>query len=319
MLGMIEADSMDDLYAGLYNIVASNGMDYSPRGKACIELRPFVFQINMPQYGLYTGRSRRLNYRFLAIETLCYLSGISGNLHTQLILDANKNMAFAVNPETQLFDGAYGPALRQSMGVVIDTLKKDLYSRQAVASIWSYTTAKSHVAGDSKDVPCTCLLQFLVEKNRHGGSDMLSMNVYMRSNDLNWGSPYDVAAFCIIQTFVADILGLEYGYYNHMAGSLHFYEDGNSDGERPPTIADPSVERWIPELHLPSIANCDISSWDEIEDVTRDMCEHILLQRNAGVDWKDVELITSKVHGIQLMQKTFQDLIRFRHEKIEKP
>ena len=45
----------------------------------------------------------------------------------------------------------------------------------------------------------------------------------MRSNDLNWGTPYDIAAFTCIQCQMASCLGISVGKYHHSVGSLHYY------------------------------------------------------------------------------------------------
>jgi thymidylate synthase len=47
----------------------------------------------------------------------------------------------------------------------------------------------------------------------------------MRSNDLLWGTPYDVNGFCFIQEMLASWLGVELGNYIHQAGSMHLYEE----------------------------------------------------------------------------------------------
>lgn len=277
-------DGMDDAYHGLVSFVSAKGTRYQPRDRMCVEVRPATFELAQPEYGLYSGRSRRLNYRFMAVETLLYLAGLGGEPHARLILDANPAMAFATNPDTGHFDGAYGPQLVQSLPAIQDLLRKDPHTRQAVASIWS-PDVPTRLAG-SKDVPCTCLLHFMTEHD-NDGEPMLSLHVYMRSNDLNWGTPYDVAAFTTVQLAMAGGLGLRAGRYYHTCGSLHYYEEhpANDQGERPPTLAPTSTENWIP--NLPAAAWEDGRNIRVVIQDAETACQQLLSHRGSGRLWRD--------------------------------
>ena len=57
-----------------------------------------------------------------------------------------------------------------------------------------------------------------------GVLEKLNMHVYMRSNDIVWGTPYDVFVFTTIQKVFANTLGIPVGKYYHTATSLHMYE-----------------------------------------------------------------------------------------------
>ena len=72
---------------------------------------------------------------------------------------------------------------------------------------------------ESKDIPCTCVLQFLVRDDR------LHLVVMMRSNDAFIGLPHDLFAFTMLQEVVARSLDVELGTYRHMVGSLHIYKN----------------------------------------------------------------------------------------------
>ena len=97
---------------------------------------------------------------------------------------------------------------------LINTLKRDLDSRQAVLSIHE----PRDIAACSKDIPCTCVIQFLVRDNK------LNCIVYMRSNDLYLGLPYDVFSFTMLQELLAKQLNVGLGSYRHCVGSLHVYK-----------------------------------------------------------------------------------------------
>lgn len=302
---------MDVAYDSIRNSVEQDGAKYGPRGKSCVELRPACFTIRHPQYSLYTGQSRRLNYRFYAIETLLYLAGVGGQQHAKLILAANPNMEFALNKDLGLFDGAYGQWLATSLIDAEAALERDLYTRQAVASIWSPTMFRS--LKNSRDLPCTCTLQFLVER-LHDGTELLGMVVNMRSNDINWGTPYDVPAFAAIQIAMAERFNLGVGTYTHIAGSLHYYEDGNSDGERPPTLAPRSKETWFSEYELLTVPTPD--GHRQIVD----LMGHCRAMVNVIEQWLDSgqRLSSFKLEGPLENDKYMQHwawLIRFQHGK----
>lgn len=234
--------NMNEAYPALVKTAMDTGEKANPRGFTCRELRPFSFTLLDPSRSIYGGRSRRLSARFWAIETLSYLAGLGRRKwHAELLVMANRGMASYRNEETGLFDGAYGPRIAQSLPAVVELLKRDPDSRQAVCSIWSPGIPSS------KDVPCTVMLHFVRSRGR------LDLVVYMRSNDLNWGTPYDVPAFCAIQLHVARLLGWPVGSYHHHCGSLHVYENENDDKGQPgpPRLAvdgESWEERIVPAL-----------------------------------------------------------------------
>jgi thymidylate synthase len=108
------------------------------------------------------------------------------------------------------------------MDTVIDLLKHKKDTRQAVIQIFD----ASDLQKPNKNVPCTCTLQFLAR----GGK--LHMFANMRSNDAYLGLPHDIFAFTIIQELVARSISHEIGRYSHAVGSLHLYEDHESQARR---------------------------------------------------------------------------------------
>lgn len=111
--------------------------------------------------------------------------------------------------------GNYGKRISGCLKTVIEKLKKDNNSRSAVLNIYN----NSDLFMLTKDIPCTETIQFFVRDNK------LHMIVNMRSNDMVWGTPYDVFMFTNLQMVIANTLGLEYGCYYHNVGSIHLYDD----------------------------------------------------------------------------------------------
>lgn len=104
----------------------------------------------------------------------------------------------------------------------VSLLKKDPDTRQAVLPIFD----TFDLGMETKDMPCTLSLQFLVR----GGK--LDLVVNMRSNDLWFGGVYDMFCFTAIQELMANELGIPMGTYYHHVGSFHLYEKNAESIER---------------------------------------------------------------------------------------
>ncbi len=113
----------------------------------------------------------------------------------------------------------YGPRIRNWNGVdqlryVVDTLKADPLSRQAVIAIWDPVVDTT----PGKDKACNTFLQF----QSRGGLLYLTVNV--RSNDVMWGwSGINAFEWSTLQEMVASLLGIQVGDLTFNIGSLHLY------------------------------------------------------------------------------------------------
>lgn len=101
---------------------------------------------------------------------------------------------------------------------MIEILKRKPDSRQAVVQLFDADDLSR-----TKDVPCTCTLQFLLRGGR------LELVVHMRSNDAFLGLPHDLFAFTMLQELVARSLAAELGTYSHFVGSLHLYDERRAE------------------------------------------------------------------------------------------
>jgi len=185
------------------------------------------------QMTFLTNERRALDPAYAAAELLWYLSRAS---------DIEMLLAYAPQYEkfaeegTLIAHGAYGSRLKNNLerttdGVVeydlldlaVEHLRTEPNSRQCLVPIftpedlWRATPSVS-LQTKPRDIPCTGSWTFY---NVNGRLDMV---VYMRSNDVWLGLPYDVFTFTCVQRLVADELGLEVGFYTHHVGSLHLYD-----------------------------------------------------------------------------------------------
>lgn len=251
-------ETFDDAYRLLIDYVHAEGFWCTPRGHACKELRPASFTIKDATRMTYTGNERKLNYRLVMLETLSYVSGVCNTNTTNMICTVNPNMVQFVNKNTNVFQGAYGPRLAHGLEKAYNALTEDPWTRQAVASVWNNEEDRVTV-----DLPCTLSFHFFAVPIMDG-DDMidkrLDMHVYMRSNDLNWGTPYDLAAFGEIQCMMARALGMKPGQYHHTAGSLHFYRDAMPTVDLTPAHNDRTKIAIKDELFV-SNKTSNVASW----------------------------------------------------------
>ena len=180
-------------------------------------------------------------------------------------------------------DGAYGPRIFDNkyglsqFESVVQKLKAKPSSRQAVIQIFD----GQDILKASKDVPCTCTLQFFIRNNR------LNMFTTMRSNDVFIGMPHDIFVFTMIQEILARRLGLELGDYRHAVGSLHLYEENLQGAEQY------LKEGWQPSTTMmPSMPTCDPSDGIEtllkVESSIREARATDIDKMDMAEYWKDL-------------------------------
>lgn len=201
-------DSMPEAYRAILKHLLDFGKNVSPRGMVTKEIIGYSFSLEHPEYNVVTQATRKVSLPFMAAEGMWILSGSND---ARLITPYNSNIG-KFSDDGLFFRGAYGPKVMDQMPYIIQTLRDDPESRQALLTIWRERP------GPSKDIPCTITMQFFVRDQR------LHMVVYMRSNDAWLGLPYDVYNFTLIQRYVASLLKVDIGQYHHHVGSLHLYE-----------------------------------------------------------------------------------------------
>lgn len=132
-----------------------------------------------------------------------------------------------LSDDGQTNNSAYGYLMKYAHGfdqieTIIKLLTTDPESRRAVINL---NVPNPNVI-TTKDEPCTIALQFLLRNGK------LNCTAIMRSNDIWFGFPYDVAFFTELQKYIADRLMVDYGTYTHFVTSLHLYERNYGDIEK---------------------------------------------------------------------------------------
>lgn len=207
---MITGRTFAEVYDKLLISLLEEGKEVSPRGMLTKELMQETFCIEDPNSSLIYIPGRNFSLVHAIHESLLIFCDDN---HVKVAGYFNKNIAQFSDDGTTLY-GSYGHRIATRMQGVLGKLKEDHDTRQALLTI--------HRVDDSivktKDPPCTITLQFTIRDEK------LNMHVYMRSNDIVWGTPYDVFVFTTIQKVFANTLGIPIGKYYHTATSLHMYE-----------------------------------------------------------------------------------------------
>ena len=206
-------------WQSIYYGLNKDGHESAPRGLKVRETLGCNFYIMNPKDNLVYNSFRVASPYYLAQEYFWYLSG------SRKVEDISKYSKFwerIANPDgtinsnygAYIFNKDYYPINGMSQWeYLIDTLKRDPDSRQAILQI-PITPFKG-----TKDVCCTSSLQFFIRDNK------LHMITYMRSNDIVLGFTNDITFFTSLQINLAEILGVELGWYRHVVGSMHVYEN----------------------------------------------------------------------------------------------
>jgi thymidylate synthase len=194
------------------NVYHQENREHEPRDRQTKELIGHQTHWDMAKPVVACQR-RKVGYRFMTAEAAWVLSG--SNLLAPVLRYAGYLSNFSDDGVT--LSGAYGPKFVDQTRYVVGCLLKDPHSRQAVATLWRERP------GDSKDIPCTIALQWLI---RNG---LLNCVVTMRSSDAWLGIPYDVFTFSCMSAAVAIRLRQLGGRVDRLgvltitAGSQHLY------------------------------------------------------------------------------------------------
>ncbi|MEN9328282.1 MAG: thymidylate synthase [Candidatus Parcubacteria bacterium] len=101
---------------------------------------------------------------------------------------------------------------------VIDQIKKNPFSRRLIVTAWNPAEIGDIVKHGGLP-PCHTLFQFYVVDNK------LSCQLYMRSNDLFLGAPFNIASYSLLTMMVAQVTGLQVGEYIHTMADAHLYSN----------------------------------------------------------------------------------------------
>lgn len=251
--------TIDELWYEALLSILSRGHELPSRDGPTKEVLGYVARLSNPRAHFLFNPIRRVNPSYAAAELLWFLSG-QRTVHAltpyapQYVRFCNEACLYvneagdellpvhtyshthtpfgSYKPDTLYAHGAYGYRLARQFGGrcqlenIIRMLQADPMSRQAVITLYDAgMDQEKATSGDKKDIPCTLSLNFILRDGK------LNCQGTMRSNDIWLGLPHDIWAFTSIQLLVAEALGVEVGWYQHSAMSLHLYDRNRAKAE----------------------------------------------------------------------------------------
>jgi len=224
---------VNDINVQVYQLLDdldSVGMHSSPRGQKVVEATLCTLDID-PTLPVMVFKDRPFNWKYLAGEIAWY---IKRETKPKFIENFSSFWSKLTNPDGTInsnyghillgdhpgssYDDKWRKPVNQ-MQWVYDTLKKDQFSRQAIA----FLNSPHYQYENNKDFVCTFYMNFWIRKN------YLDMKVQMRSNDIFFGLSYDAPWFSLMQQSMYLNLKkiypeLKLGMYHHSADNIHYYE-----------------------------------------------------------------------------------------------
>lgn len=255
----VRAEGINALYKRtIMDLLDKPSYTVSPRGLKINEELNAVLILGNPRKRVVNLKERKLSKRYLAGEFCFYMAG-SDELS---FISHYSKFWNKISDNNKTVNSCYGKKLFHEINrwdisqfnYAKEQLLKDSDSRKAIATIYNRGDANLN----TKDNPCTISLQFFIRDNQ------LMLTVYMRSNDIWLGTPYDIGFFTMVQELMLIRLqrikykDLTLGTYTHFVGSLHLYE---RHFEKAKEIATSSPTK-IGNIEMPFMTN---KTWEELD------------------------------------------------------
>jgi thymidylate synthase len=181
-----------------------------------------VFGYQM-RYNLADGfplvTSKKVYFKGLAVEMLWFLKGDTNikylNDNKVRIWDAwadeDGNLGPVYGKQWINWQGANGKTFNQ-IAAVIESIKTSPGSRRHIVNAWNVGEIDQMALP-----PCHMFYQFYVAEGR------LSCQLYVRSNDLFLGAPFNIAQYSLLVHMIAQQCDLEPGELVYTIGDAHIY------------------------------------------------------------------------------------------------
>jgi len=218
------------------------------------------------------------NWKWCFQELFDRMSGVFGMAHEY----QNPGLAYQYRPawkrklakENGEFHYAYGECYAKQVPVTIKLLKKEKTTREAIINMWhDHYLLK---VPDYNRRPCTLTLHFIRR------DDKLHLYVNMRTNDIINLLPYDVWHHTFLQRYIASVLGLEVGSYNHFATHM-YYPKRRELPERN------YLEKFVNELENVNEMQYEITKTSQGRDLHGSMEKQYAMYNEALPNLDDIE------------------------------
>src|SRR3989344_208624 len=177
------------------------------------------FSIDIEKEGFPILTLRKIPVKIFVAEQIWFISG--SRKPEDFLRDFTKIWDDFTNPG-DVVTVAYGYRWRKhfgrdQLGKLIELLENEPSSRHGVVVTWDPST--DGLGGVvKKNVPCPYAFTVNIMAGR------LNLHNIVRSNDMILGFPHDVAGFALLQTILAQRLGVKPGVYSHSISNAHIYD-----------------------------------------------------------------------------------------------
>lgn len=97
---------------------------------------------------------------------------------------------------------------------LVNNIKNNPNSRRLIVSAWNVGEVEKMALP-----PCHCFFQFYVAEGK------LSCQLYIRSNDVFLGMPFNIASYSLLTMMLAQVCGLKAGELVYTNGDVHIYKN----------------------------------------------------------------------------------------------
>lgn len=183
-------------------------------------LSVFGYQMRFDlQAGFPLVTTKKVYFKGLAIEMLWFLQGgtntrylVDNNVHIwDAWADADGNLGPVYGKQWVSWAGPDGQAINQ-IAAVVESIRTNPDSRRHIVNAWNVADLPSMALP-----PCHMFYQFYVAEGR------LSAQLYVRSNDLFLGAPFNIAEYALLIHMMAQQCDLDVGELVYTIGDAHIY------------------------------------------------------------------------------------------------
>jgi thymidylate synthase len=210
--------------------------------------------------------AKRTPFKAVIAELLWFLSG-STNVKDLQAMNCSIWDEWA-DPETGELGPIYGSMWRgthdkqpiDQISALVDTLKRDPYSRRHLVSSWipellprsGVAPSKQPAEGRQALPPCHTMFQVYMDQDPVRGGFFMDLQLYQRSADMFLGVPFNIASYSALLMMLADQVGATPRAFVHTLGDYHLYEN-HVEGAREMVSREPVPLPWLVVAPAPSI------------------------------------------------------------------
>ena len=261
----------------------------SPRSEKIKEILNVHIEIDNPYLNLFDNKARSIPREYLANELLLYFTATKDAKYFSKIA----NMWSKIKNDDNTINSAYGnlifnesTASYSEDGITYNKIsqwewaKRSLIADKDTRQAIIHYNNHSHQISGIKDFPCTLSNQFFIR------NDKLYLTTIMRSNDIIFGTTFDIVFFMLLMQIMKLELSnfypdLELGSYTHFAGSFHIYENNFNLGyEMLNNEFSPSSLPKIKENPIKNKNLLDLLNTGKTLEVTDDFLNFIIKNHN---------------------------------------